>query len=242
MPTYYGLITDGTTLDRRSGSNAVVPPGFKDLSTSVTSTCTYLQSLLQQIIFVTHGAELLDAKRTLKTFPNPKARIDFLCSYPYSDADPVVSAVFEYARALFRDLYELRNVLSHEVWASSDVHSGTVLFSSLDEEARLLMVSGRIWHAEEATAQETYDGMVRYIRSVKVITCEHLRAALSDADLCAWILMHVGTVLNEPDPVRREEARRLFFHFRGTSHLFAGEPLTAGTLSFDASRNKEINR
>lgn len=242
MPKYYRLIADGTALDRLSGANAVVPPEFKDLSSSLTSTCTYLQSLLQHVIFVTHGAELLEAKRTLRTFPNPKARIDFLCSYPYSDADPVLWAVFDYARSLFRDLYELRNILSHEVWASSDAHNGAVLFSSLDEEARLLMVSGRIWHAEEATSQEVYDGMVRYIRSVKVITCDNLRSALSDADLCAWILMHIGTVLNEPDPTPRQEARRLFLHFGGTSHLFEGEPLTTGTLTFNASKSKDIHR
>lgn len=201
MPKYYRLIANSTTLDRRSGSDVVVPPVFKELSSSLISTCTYLQSLLQHVIFVTHGAELLEAKRALRTFPNPKARIDFFCSYPYSEADPVLWAVFDYARSLFRNLYELRNILTHEVWASSDAHNGAVLFSSLDEEARLLMVSGRILHVEEATSQEVYDGIVRYIRSVKVITCENLRSALSDANLCAWILMHIGTVLNEPDPM-----------------------------------------
>lgn len=104
------------------------------------------------------------------------------------------------------------------------------------------MVSGLILHVEEATSQQVYDGMVRYIRSVKVITCENLRSALSDADLCAWILMQIGNVLNEPDQTRRQEARRLFLHFRGTSHLFAGEPLTTGTLTFNASRSKSIHR
>lgn len=242
MPNYYRTIVEGSTLDRRSGGNAVIPPGFRGLSSTLTSTCTYLQSLIQHIIFVTHGAELVEAKRTLKSFPSPKARIEFLCSYPYSEADPVVSAVFDYAKSLFRDLYELRNILSHEVWASSDAHPGAVLFSELEEEARLLMVSGRIWHAEEATSQEVYNGMIRFIRSVKILTPADLERAMVDGDLCAWILMHIGNVLNEPDRARREEARCLFLHFRGTSHLFAGQPMTTGTLTFDASRSKEINR
>lgn len=242
MCKYYVRINDSTNLQRRSGANVVLPSGFKELSASVVSNCTYIQSLLQQIIFVTHASELIEAKRTLKTFPNPKARIDFLCSYPYSEADPVISAVFEYARLLFRDIYELRNTLSHEVWASSDTYEGSVLFSSLDQEAKLLMVSGRIWHNEEATSQEAYDGMVQYIRSVKLVSLTGLEAAISDANLCSWILMHIGNILNEPNAERREDAKKLFLHFRGTSHLFGRDPLTSGTLTFSAKRSKEIRK
>lgn len=232
MPSYYKQITEGTTLERRAGANINIPPGFRELSASIVSTCTYLQSLLQHIIFVTHGAELLDAKRTLKTFPNPKARIDFLCSYPFREADPVVSSVFEYARLLFRDLYELRNVLSHEVWASGDAYGDAIIFSTLDEEARLLMVSGRIWHAADATPQEVFDATVRYIRSVKIVGSADLHAAMRDADLCSWILMHVGNLLNEKDDAKKEDARRLFLHFQGTSHLFDSIPPAEGTLTF----------
>ena len=240
MPKYYNLITESTTLSRRSGANSDIPAGFRELGATIVSSCTFLQSLLQQTIYITHGTELIAAKRTLRDFPNPKARIDFLCSFPYSEADPVVSPVFNYARLLFQELYELRNILSHEVWASSDDHPNAVLFTSLDEEARLLMVSGRMWHMENVTTQEVYDATVRYIRSVKIMTCDNLHAAIGDANLCSWILMHIGNVLNEPDATRKEEARQHFLHFKGTSHLFAGTSPVAGPLNFWASKSKTI--
>ena len=68
--------------------------------------------------------------------------------------------------------------VAHEVWASSDGDNDAVIFSSLDEEARLLMVSGRIWHAENATPQEVFDATVRYIRSVKIVASADLHAVL----------------------------------------------------------------
>lgn len=240
MPKYHKLITESTNLSQRKGTGAVIPTGFKDLSASIVSSCTFLQSLIQQIIYITHGAELLAAKRTLKEFPNPKARIDFLCSFPYSESDPVVLSVFDYARLLFRDLYELRNILSHEVWASSDDYCDAVIFSSLDEEARLLMVSGRMWHMENTTSKEVFDATVRYIRSVKIVTSADLHAAMGDANLCSWILMHIGNVLNEHDAKKKIEARQIFLQYKGTSHLFAGTPPTTGSVEFNASRSKTI--
>ncbi|QOW23591.1 hypothetical protein [Lysobacter sp. H23M47] len=240
MPKYYELITESTNLSRRSGTGAVIPADFRELSASIISSCTFLQSLLQQIIYVTHGAELLAAKRTLKEFPNPRARIDFLCSFPYSEADPVILSVFDYARLLFRDLYELRNILSHEVWSSSDGYGDAVIFTSLDEEARLLLVSGRMWHVENVTSQEVFDATVRYIRSVKIIDSADLRAAIGDANLCSWILMHIGNVLSEQDATKKAEARQLFLLYKGTSHLFAETPMTTGSLSVNASRSKAI--
>lgn len=234
------MITESTTLSRRSGTNSIIPAGFRDLSASIVSSCTFLQSLLQQIIYVTHGAELLAAKRILKEFPSPKGRIDFLCSFPYSEVDPVVLSVFDYARLLFRDLYELRNILSHEVWASSEDYDNAVIFSSLDEEARFLLVSGRIWHVENSTSQEVFDAMVRYIRSVKIVTSDELHAAMGDANLCSWILMNISNVLNEQDATKKAEARQIFLQYKGTSHLFAGTPPTTGSLNFNASRRKTI--
>jgi len=145
-----------------------------------------------------------------------------------------------YARLLFRDLYELRNILSHEVWASSDVYDDAVIFSNLDEEARLLMVSGGIWHTENETPQEVFDATVRYIRSVKIVASADLHAAIGDANLCSWILMHIGNVLNEQDATRKGVARQLFLQYKGTSHLFADTPPTTGTLSFNASRSRKI--
>lgn len=240
VSNYYKLISGSTNLDRKSGTSAVIPVGFRDLSSSIVSTCTFMQNLIQQIIYVTHGNEILAAKRTLKEFPNPKARIDFLCSFPYSENDPVVLSVFNYARLLFLDLYELRNILSHEVWASSDVYHDAVIFSSLDEESRLLMVSGRIWHTENATPQEVFDATVRYIRSVKIVTSTDLHAAMDDANLCSWILMHICAVINEQDATAKGEARRIFLQYKGTSHLFADIAPAAGTLIFNASKSKSI--
>lgn len=240
MPKYYKSITESTTISRRTGTGAVIPTGFRDLSASIVSSCTFLQSLLQQIIYVTHGAELIAAKRALKEFPNPKARIDFLCSFPYSEADPVVLSVFDYARLLFRDLYELRNILSHEVWGSSDDYVDAVIFSSLDEEARLLMVSGRIWHMENVTSQEVFDATVRYIRRVKIVASADLHAAMGDANWCSWILMHISNVLNEQDATKKAEARQIFLQSKGTSHLFAGTLPTTEPLNFNASRSKTI--
>lgn len=240
MPKYYRSITESTTISRRTGAGAVIPAGFRDLSASIVSSCTFLQSLLQQIIYVTHGAELIAATRALKEFPNPKARIDFLCSFPYSEADPVVLSVFDYARLLFRDLYELRNILSHEVWASSDDYVDAVIFSSLDEEARLLMVSGRTWHMENVTSQEVFDATVRYIRRAKIVVSADLHAAMGDANWCSWMLMHISNVLNEQDATKKSEARQLFLQSKGTSHLFAGTPPTTEPLNFNASRSKII--
>ncbi|MBO1012037.1 hypothetical protein IPU70_00655 [Achromobacter sp. SD115] len=240
MPKYYKSIIESTTISRRTGTGAVIPIGFRDLSASIVSSCTFLQSLLQQIIYVTHGAELIAAKRALKEFPNPKARIDFLCSFPYSEADPVVLSVFDYARLLFRDLYELRNILSHEVWASSDDYDDAVIFSSLDEEARLLMVSGRMWHMENVTSQEVFDATVRYIRSVKIVASADLNAAMGDANWCSWILVHISNVLNEQDAAKKAEARQLFLKAKGTSHLFAGTPPITEPLNFNVSMRKTI--
>lgn len=240
MPKYYELVTEGTNLSRRSGTGAVIPAGFAELSASIIASCAFIQSLLQQVIYITHGAELIEAKRALKEFPSPKARIDFLCSFPYSEADPVILSVFDYARLLFRELYELRNILSHEVWSSSDDYSDAVLFSSLDQEARLLMVSGRMWHVESMTSREVFDATVRYIRSVKIITNSNLRAAVGDANLCSWILMNIGNVINERDAAKRAEMREAFFVYRGTSHLFSESSLATGSVSISSSRRKII--
>ncbi|WP_296177639.1 hypothetical protein [uncultured Brevundimonas sp.] len=240
MSKYYNLIIEKTELNRRSGADSVVPFGFHELSVSVISQCSFLQSLMQQVIYITHGAEISAAKKALREFPSPKARMEFLCSFPYSEEDLVVSKVFEYARNLFHDLYELRNTLSHEVWSSSDDYDGCVLFSSLDEDARLLLVSGRIWHKEDATPLEVYNATIRYIRSVKIVSCVDLHLAMKDANLCAWILMNICNVLNEKDFEQKEKARRAFLVFQGTAHLFGDVVTTPETITFQSSRKKTI--
>lgn len=239
---YYKSIVEKTTISHRTGANIVVPAGFADLSCSIIQSCTVLQNLLQKIIYATHGAQLLAAKRTLKEFPNPKARIDFLCSFPYSEDDPTVLSAFNYARLLFRDVYELRNILAHELWASSEDYSDTVIFSSLDEQARLQMASGRIWHVETATSKEVHDAIIRFIRSLKLVTTTDLLEALRDANLCSWILMQIEVILDEKDPKRKEDARQLILQYRGTSHLFGDTQSADGILNFNTTKGKEIYR
>jgi len=141
---------------------------------------------------------------------------------------------------LFKDIYELRNVLAHEVWASSDDYPGAVLFSRLQEEARLLIASERIVHDVETTAERTFNSIVRYIRNIKIISCEHLATAVKDIDLCNWSLMHIKNLLEEDDPERKSEARKLFFVFRGTSHLFGETNTTCQAAEFSASKNKTL--
>jgi hypothetical protein len=75
---------------------------------------------------------------------------------------------------------------------------------------------------------------------VKVVTSADLHAAMGDANLCSWILMHIGNVLNEQDATKKAEARQLFLQYKGTSHLFADTLSTTGTLNFNASRSKTI--
>lgn len=222
MHKYYGNIKDSTTLSRKLGSGIVIPPEFRILTSIILSQCVFLQNIIQQIIYTSHGEELVDAKKVLEKFPNPKARVDFLCEFPYKTEDLVIKTVFDYARTIFKDVYEIRNVLAHETWASSDNYPASVLFSTLDEDSRLLMASGRIRHKKDATPKETYDATIRYIRKIKIVTCEHLNLAVKDIDVCSWSLMNITNLLNERDEELRNSARRAFFTFKGTSHLFSG--------------------
>lgn len=240
MTDYYTSITDDSTLSRRSGTGANVAPEFYVLSSLLISRCSFFQGLIQQIVYTSHGAELHAAKQALRDFPNPKARIDFLCAFPYAEEDSVTSKVFEYAKCLFQKLYELRNALAHEDWSSSDDYPGAVILSSLDEQARLLMTSGRVWHKEDATPQEVYDATIRFIRSVKVVTLDHLRTAVRDMDLCSWMLMQVSTVLSEEDPARKEQGRQAFFVYQGTAHLFDDAGPHPPTVELGTTRHKAI--
>jgi hypothetical protein len=240
MSKYYDKILEETNLKHSAGSALVISTEFKELSSVVIARCTFIQQLLQSIIYTSHGRELVGAKKTLREFPSPKARVDFLCSFPYSEHDPVVSKVFEFSRGLFGQIYELRNILSHELWSSSESHPGSVLFSTLDENARLLMASGRLWHKDDATSKEIYEATIRFIRGIKVISSKHLKSAVRDADLCGFCLLHINTILKEADAGRREEARRAFFVYKGTSHLFDGSTASSDPVKFSASAKKTI--
>jgi hypothetical protein len=242
LSKYFDRIEKDTQLSHNTGSAVITPPDFHALSSSIISQCSFIQSLIQNAIYTSHGAELSSARLTLKTFPNPRARVDFLCTFPYDAHDPVVVRVFDFARSLFRDLYEIRNVLAHELWSSSEHYPGAVLFSNLDESSRLLMASGRLWHKSDVTPEEISDAAIRFIRSVKVVYSHHLSLAQSDASLCAWSLLHINTILDEPDPAKKEEARKAFFVFRGTSHLFDNVGTVDAAVAFASHKEKSIER
>jgi hypothetical protein len=237
---YFDTITEGTNLNRNIGANLIASTEFHLMSSIVLSQCTFAQSIIQQIIYTTHGDQLVDAKRALKDFPNPKARFDFLCDFPYTDADPIIAKVFQFARTLFREIYEFRNVLAHENWSASEQFPDAVLFSSLDDESRLLLASGKLWYIEETTPQQVYDAAVRFIRNAKIVTVAHLDAAIRDADLCSWVLMNINNVLNESDADRKEEARKAFRVYGGTSHLFDNPVGEGETADYSSSTSKTI--
>jgi len=217
---YYRHVTDRTEIKTVTGCDAIIPIEFKKNSSHIISRCSFLQNQIQKIIFITHGPEVLAANKFLLDNPQAKARMDFLCSIPYGVDDPVLSSVFDYSRVIFRDIYDLRCVLAHENWMSCDDYAFEVLFSRIDEEARLLKATARLMHHEESTSREVFNAILRYIRKIKFIGCDDLRRAVQDLSLCEWILMTISHTLTEKDPSKREELRKSFLLFRGTSHIF----------------------
>lgn len=123
---------------------------------------------------------------------------------------------------------------------SSKAFEGAVLCSRLNEEARLMMASGRVYHDEETKSHQVYDAIIRYIENIKIIAVEDLKNALKDADLCAWILMQISHVLNEQDIDKKEQMRRAFTVFKGTSHLFAADNRSSEKIVVRSLRKKEI--
>ena len=240
MKKYYKNIESKSKINTRLVGSMPAPVAFNNASSIVISQCSFLQTQIQRIVYVTHGSELLAAKKTLIEFPNPKSRIKFLTSFPYDEADFVVSKVFDYAKNLFTDIYALRNILAHEQWMLSEEYEESVLFSQISEEARLLMASGKILHKEGTTSKELYDATIRYIRSIKVITCLDLHNANKDADLCGWILMTIAHIIDEKDISKKDALRRSFLVFKGTSHLFDPISHTSETVNVQISKNKTI--
>lgn len=238
MSKYYETLKSETSLSRKIGAGIIAPQRFHILSAIIISQCAVIQDLIQQIIYTSHGDELFSARKSLKKFPNPKARMDFLCEFPYKTPDHIVNSVFYYARHLFIDIYELRNILAHEIWSSSDHHPGRIIFSTLDENSHLLMAQGRLWHKEDTTPEETYNATIRYIRSCKSINISNLESAIKDAELCTWCLMNIRGILEEDDEIKKDEARQAFLVYRGTSHLFANTPTSSETVEFSSSRGK----
>ena len=103
------------------------------------------------------------------------------------------------------------------------------------------MATGKLWHREDTKPEDIYTATVRFIRKIKIVSCAHLNAAISDINLCSWSLMHINNILNEEDPERRSEARRAFFVYQGTSHLFSHAPISSEPVEFSASRGKTIS-
>ena len=242
MAPYYQEIKNKSKLKIRSGTAAVVPPHFHTLSSMIISRCSFLQGEIQNIIYLTHGSELVAAKQTLDKFPSPIARVEFLTSFPYSQADPVVSSVFNHARIKFLQIYKLRNILAHENWMSSEEFKDVVLFSKLNESAKITMASRKLLHDEKTTPQVVFDATIRYISKVKIVSVNNLNQALKDADLCSWILMMISHVMGETDQTKKEELRKAFRVFNGTSHLFEASNKAPGEVRVNSARSKTIIR
>ncbi|MEH6743097.1 hypothetical protein [Hyphomonas sp.] len=242
MSMYYSRISDRSKISTRSGTNVVLPTDFSHLTSLVIGRCSYLQSLIQEVIYASHGPEIRSSKTALAENPNPKARMEFLCSFEYKTPDPVIATVFEYAQKLFRDIYELRCVLAHENWMSSDDFEGVVLFSELGEEARRLMISAKVEYNNDTTPKATFDGIMRYIQKIKVVSPVNLRKALQDTDLCSWILMTISHLLKEADENKKIALRETFSVFGGTAHLFEQENSKNKTVSVRSLRTNSIKQ
>lgn len=242
MQSYFTRIEEGHSIYRKAGSDLAIPPEFHLLASNINAQCNFIQATLQHIIFATHGPELLKANSTLKEFPNPKARIEFLCSFPYSKADPIVFKVFEHAKILFGHIYGIRNVLAHEIWSTSDDFPGSVVFSSLEEEARHLKTASLLLHEKKTSPEEIFEANIRLIRKLKVVSVENLANAINDANLCSWALMVIRNILDESDKEKRDELRRGFLIFEGTSHLFSENALSADPVQYSSSKLKTIRR
>ncbi|KEP67849.1 hypothetical protein DL1_18535 [Thioclava dalianensis] len=132
-----------------------------------------------------------------------------------------MSEVFSYSQKIFRDIYGLRNILAHEIWMSCDDYAFKTLFSKIEEEERKLKIAGRIKFDRDSKSIDAYNAIVRYIGKIKVIGVDDLKRAIEDINLCEWMLMTVNQVLGEDDPQKRDDLRRSFLVFGGTSHLFS---------------------
>ena len=136
MSKYYRCLDGTNKIETKSGVGVVLPEGFANLSAEVINQCSYLQSLIQTVIYAAHGPAFSASKAILNKLSSPKKRMEFLRSFQYDPADPVVATVFRFAQDLFSEIYDLRNVLAHEIWMSSKDFEQAVLFSDLQEDAR----------------------------------------------------------------------------------------------------------
>lgn len=167
--------------------------------------------------------------------------MDFISQFPYNKKDKIIDVVFEFGRALFLEIYDFRNVLVHESWASSEEFPGVVLFSSLDEESRLKLASGKLLHSLDTSSKDLYDATIRYIRNVKIVSNQNLMSAIIDADLCSYIFMAISHILSESDEEKKQKIREGFLIFKGTAHLFEEASLLSKKIDVTSSNNNTIH-
>lgn len=122
MSKYYNTKSDTSSLSRKSGSNLVIPERFHELSSLLISLNSSIQHLIQLVLYTSYGDNIEEAKSILKENMSPKSRMEFVNSLPYGNNDEIISKVLDYAKFIFFEIYELRNILSHELWSSSDEH------------------------------------------------------------------------------------------------------------------------
>lgn len=237
---YYRLINDKSKLNQHTGPDIKIPNIFYEYSGKLVSHCSFIQNTIQSIIYSAHGDEIFKANKSLDKFPNPKSRIDFLCNYPYQNDDEIIMTVFNYAKSLFLDIYDYRNVLTHEIWASSDDYINEVMFFKLDEHAKILASQGKIWHIEETNPEEIYNSIINYIKKVKVSSLDNMHSALVDAELCSWILMQILLIFNEQEQSNKDELKKAFLIFKKTSHLFGDKAKPLDTVIFNNTLSKRI--
>lgn len=242
MAKYFNTIDHEKEINIKSGSNIDISSEMKILSSSIIAQSSFVQNLIQNLIFTTHSSVIFEAKKTLKKFPNPKARFSFISNYNYNSNDKIVDKVFSFVQSKFDEAYDLRNTLAHEVWSSSEAYPGEILFSSLDEQSRLSVARGKVKHLEDATALEAYNAAIRFIRKIRRVSVINLADALADLNLCAWILMQIDNIREEKDGLKREELRKGFLIFKATSHLFPEVDRLDGVSNYTNSLSKTINK
>lgn len=242
MSEYYSRITDKTSIRTRQGRAAIIPIGFRKSSALIISRSSFLQLLIQKILYTTHGPEIQEAITAANDNASPKKRMEYLCSIEYGVNDEVLSTVFSHAQKIFEKIYELRNVLAHEVWMSCDEYRFKVLFSSLKEEERLQKTISRLRYDERSTSREVSDAITRYIGKTKVIGCEDLERAIRDIKLCEWILMTINHIHEEEDSKKKSDLKMTFLTFRGTSHLFKEARRDFSKIHVHTSNKHRITR
>lgn len=240
MGKYWGKIRRLSHLDVKSGSAIVLGENFYSISSKIISSTIFSQQLIQRIVYEAYAEEVHKAGHSLKEITSPKSRLDFLNSYNDVSQDEIVSKVFRHAKKLFCEVYELRNVLVHDLWFSSEKFPESLMLSSLDEESRLLFASGKLIHVTGMTSEQVYKATIRYIESVKLVNLPDLERALKDINLCNWCLMQIAFIIGESDPQKISELKKAFFIFKKISHIFPEKDRMAGSINSTSKKHHSI--